>query len=241
MDLAQPIAGIPGAGRMDVAHRALQRLVRPKPIFSLHGVASPERRELEAYITTRFDEIYQAQITGYMPKLLSMRCNGRYSAVAGLRSAADAPLFVEGYLDQPIEAGLATYSDIPVARRDIIEVGNLVATHRGASQLFFTILVAVAQKAGIRWAVFSATNRVARIIRKMNFVCHLLARSDPARLGNDVSLWGRYYDSEPVVLAVDVEATVARLRESLLADAAMGLFGKVVSELARGLRPANDR
>lgn len=241
MDLVQPIAEIPVAGGLGAARKALQRLVRPKPIFSIHGVSSPERSELEAYIARQFDEIYHAQITGYMPKLLSMRCNGQCSAVAGLRSAADASLFIERYLDQPIEVELAACSDVPTVRRNIIEVGNLVATHRGASQLFFTVLVAVAKAADIQWAVFSATNRVARILRKMNFVCHLLARSDPARLGSDVSLWGRYYDSDPVVLAVDIEATVARLRESLLADAAMRLFGRVVSELARALRPRGDQ
>lgn len=241
MDLVQPNAANPVAGRPGVVRKALQRLIRPEPIFSIHGVVSSERSELEAYIARQFDEIYHARITQFMPQLLSMRCSGQYSAVAGLCSAADGPLFIEHYLDLPIEAELAKYSDIPTARRDIIEVGHLVATHRGASQLFFTILVSIAQRAGIRWAVFSATDRVARIIRKMNFVCHQLARSDPARLGNDVSSWGQYYDSKPVVLAVDVDATYAQLCDSLLADAAIGLFGKVVTELAWSLHTVNDR
>ncbi len=241
MDFVQPIAEFPAAGRLAPAHKVLQRFVRPRPVFALHTVDSPQRAGLEAYIAEQFDAAYHARITGYLPLLLSMQCQGRYSAVAGLRPATDGPLFIERYLDRPIEAELAARSDTPVARRDIFEVGNLVATHRGVSQLFFAILAAVAHRAEVRWAVFSATDKVARIIRKMNFIAYPLAKSDPARLGDEAGQWGRYYDTGPVVLAVDVEATVARLRESLLADAAMSLFGRTIRDLARRLRTANSR
>ena len=236
MELVQPVAITVTAGRLPTANKALKRLVKPKPIFELHGIGSLDRTRLESYIAREFDDVYDAHITGYLPELFSMQCHGRYSAVGGLRPATDGQLFLEQYLDCPVEDAIGNRFDTPVSRHEIIEVGNLVATHRGATQLFFMMLAAIGLQAGFRWAVFSATDKVARIIHKLNFVVLPLADADPEKLGGGAIAWGRYYETRPVVLAGDIRATVSRLRQSLLADAAMTLFGPTISKLATRLR-----
>jgi hypothetical protein len=86
--LQNPQPGLP------TARNALNRLLRPKPVFALHHVHSPQRRALETYIGQQFESAYSATITEFLPQLFSMQCQGRFSAVAGIRAALDGDLFV---------------------------------------------------------------------------------------------------------------------------------------------------
>jgi len=83
--------------------KALGRLLCSAPAFELHGPDAPDRTALEAYIAAQFALVYDARVSEYLPLLLSMQCQNRYSAVAGLRRASTGRLFVEQYLDEPIE------------------------------------------------------------------------------------------------------------------------------------------
>ena len=222
--------------RLPAARNALNRLLQPKPFFALHNRCSPRRREVEAYIVEQFDCAYGAKITEFLPELFAMQCQGRFSAVAGVRPALDGGLFVEKYLDEPVEQILNPLSPTLVSRSDIVEIGNLVSTHRGACQLFFTLHAAMLYEAGFKWAVFAATDQVEKIVNKLNFVTFSLGAADPACLGEDAARWGRYYDRRPTVLAADVAATVARLRQSPLSAAAITFFGDTIAELARLMR-----
>lgn len=221
--------------RLPAVGTALNRLLTPKPIFSLHDVDSPQRAELEAYITRQFGCAYGATITEYLPQLFSMRCQGRVSAVAGIRVAAKGELFVERYLDDPVEQVLNRFSQTFVVRQNVVEIGNLVATHRGVSQLFLILHATVLYEAGIKWAVFSATDGVAAIIDKLNFVTVNLGLADPECLGEDADQWGRYYDTRPTVLAADIVATVAGFRQSPLPAAVIRIFGGTITELAQSV------
>lgn len=221
--------------RLPAVGKALNRLLTPQPIFSLHEIDSPQRAELEAYIARRFGRAYGATIDEYLPQLFSMQCQGRYSAVAGIRMAVKGELFVERYLDAPIEQVLSGLSQTLILRHHVVEIGNLVATHRGASLLFFILHAAMLHEAGFRWAVFSATDRVATIIDKLNFATVNLGMADPARLGEDVKAWGRYYDTRPTVLATDIVATVARFRQSPLPAAVLRFFSSTITELAQSV------
>jgi hypothetical protein len=222
--------------RLPAARNALNRLLRPRPSFVLHNPDSPQRREVEMYIAEQFDRAYGAKITEFLPELFTMQCQGRFSAVAGIRPAPDVDLFVEQYLDEPVEQILSQISPSLISRADIVEIGNLVSTHRGACQLFFTLHAAILHEAGIKWAVFTATDQVAKIINKLNFVTFNLGAADPAHLGEDAARWGRYYDRRPTVLAADVSATVARLRRSPLSGTAIMFFADMIAELARLMR-----
>jgi hypothetical protein len=221
---------------LHTARNALNRLLRPKPVFALHNVHSPQRRALEAYIGQQFECAYGATITEYLPQLFSMQCQGRFSAVAGIRTALDGDLFVEKYLDEPVEQLLSQLSPTIISRSNIVEIGNLVSTHRGACQLFFTLHATVLYEAGFTWGVFAATDQVERIIRKLNFATFDLGGADPARLGQDAAQWGHYYDTSPTVRAVDLAATVARFRRSPLSAAVITFFSDTIAELARSIR-----
>ena len=227
--------GHPGHPGLPTARNALNRLLWPKPFFALHNVYSPQRPALEAYIAQQFDRAYGATVTEFLPELFAMQCQGRFSAAAGIRPAHHGDLFAEKYLDAPVEQVLGEFSPTIVSRADIVEIGNLVSTHRGACQLFFTLHATMLHEAGFKWIVFAATDQVEKIINKLNFVTSNLGAADPARLGKDATRWGRYYDTNPTLLAADVPATVAKLRQSPLTAAVITFFSDTISELAQSI------
>jgi hypothetical protein len=218
------------------ATKALSRLLRLKPTFSTHDVHSPRRPALEAYIGQQFEQAHGATVTEFLPTLISMQCQERISAVSGIRAARDGDLFAERYLDAPIEQMLSWRSNSRVQRPMICEIGNLSATHRGATLLFFALQAAILHEAGFEWAVFTATDQVEKIVTKLDFVTVDLGLADPERLGHEAAQWGQYYDTRPRLLAIHAGPTIARLRRSPLPAAVFALFSDTIAELAHSLK-----
>ncbi len=228
---------LPPAGiEMLTAKKALNRLLQLKPAFALNHAGAPQRPALESYIGQQFHRAYGATVSEFMPALSSMQCRGRISAVAGVRSARDHRLFVERYLDEPVEVMLSRLARSRIHRPNIVEIGNLSATHRGATLLFFIIQIAMLHEAGFEWGVFTATDQVEKIIGKLNFNTLDLGPADPARLGPCATGWGTYYDTRPTVLAVDIAATMNSLRQSPLPAAVMMMFKSTIAELAGSMK-----
>jgi hypothetical protein len=236
MDASTTLCLQPAGLDIPAAKKALNRLLRLKPDFSLNSAYSPQRPALEAYIGQQFESTYGATVTGFLPTLSSMHCQGRISAVAGIRAARENNLFVERYLDESIETILSRLSQTSVNRSDIVEIGNLSATHRGATLLFFVVQIAMLHEAGIKWDVFAATDQVENILSKLNFVSLDLGPADPTRLGDDAGSWGSYYETQPTILATDITATMANLRQTPLTAAVLLLFKDTITELARTMR-----
>jgi len=236
MDATTTLHLQPAALEIPAAKKALNRLLRLKPAFSLNNPYSPQRPALETYIGQQFSDTYGATITEFLPLLSSMECNGNISAVAGIRPARQTDLFVEQYLDAPIEVILSQLNQTSIDRSSIVEIGNLSATHRGATLLFFVVQIAMLHEAGIKWDVFAATNQVETIMSKLNFVSLDLGPADPSRLGDDASSWGSYYETQPTILATDITATMDNLRQSPLTAAVLVLFKDTITELAQSLR-----
>ncbi len=104
--------------------------VPPGLPLTLHHTGSPERAQVEDYIAAVFARHYGARIRHFKPHLLAMHGeDGRILAALGLRSAASGPLFLETYLDLPVEQRLSAVCGQGVRRGDIVEVGNLASRH----------------------------------------------------------------------------------------------------------------
>jgi len=174
------------------------------PGFALAGPRDPGRAEVEQYISRVFAETYGARLYSFLPLLLSHGDGNNIHAALGLRRADSGPLFLEQYLNQPVEQRLAEASGSAVARADIVEIGNLVSTSRGSSRLLFLMLAELFAAAGVTWAIFTATPEVYRLLSKLTGNQVVLCRADGRRLGDKVADWGSYYDTEPAVTAINV-------------------------------------
>jgi len=210
----------------------------PLPRFALSLPLSAERCEVEAYIQAKFRQSYGASINHFLHLLVALRCVETLSGVAGVSLAGQRqPLFLEQYLDKPIEQELAHVISNPVARRGIAEVGNLVATTRGASRLVFIVLASVLSRAGLDWMVFTATAPLQASLRKLGFNLLSIRTANPDRLsGAGASGWGTYYQYAPQVVAGKLEDAMSLIAGRPLYSAMQNLFQVQIDELAAQLQ-----
>jgi hypothetical protein len=160
------------------------------------------RSELERFIAERFRAAYGAQVAHFCRHLLGTRdAAGAWQAAAGYSAAAEGGLYLEHYLDRPVEAVLAEALGVPVPRERIVEVGNLASAARGFGGHFLPALRRHLLDRGYRWAVFTATREVRGILRHLAFEARLLAPAAPGRLPDGGAGWGTYYAHDPSVMA----------------------------------------
>ena len=184
----------------------LLKLLNPSPQVQLIGPADPGRNSIENYIGERYQAFYQAKVSNFCPWLVSMQCLGKHTGAAGLRPASASALYLEQYLEVPIERAMSVALGTEISRSSIIEVCNLVAERKGASHLLFLLFTAALHQAGYEWIVFTATKALRNNLDKVGFPVHAIQVASPASLDPAlVQDWGNYYRTEPVVVAGRLE------------------------------------
>jgi hypothetical protein len=171
---------------------------RLEPLHRTH----PQRRAFEDFIAARFARAYGARLAHFLPHLLGVKDGlGRWQAAAGYAAAGAQPLFLEQYLDQPIEQALAAAIGAPIARGSVVEVGNLAANSAGMARALIPQLARHLHRMGYRWVAFTATRALRNSFHRLGLKPVPIAAADPARLADGGAHWGSYYDQDPVVVA----------------------------------------
>ncbi len=178
----------------------------------LISLDSPRREEAQNFICRVFSRHYAAQVRSFAPDLMLLEQAGRITAAAGWRSAAQGPLFLETYLDAPVETHIARLATSSVARERIAEVGNLAAITPGGGVRMILALAEHLNRLGYEWVVFTATQELIGIFTKLGLPPLALGIADPVRLGDSAHDWGSYYDSQPVVVAGRIRQALERMR-----------------------------
>ena len=171
------------------------------PRLVIHPPGDPRRHEVEAFIRRVYARRYGADVRQFAPVLASLRDDSGILAVAGYRSAAQGPLFLERYFDGPIESLLAAHADAPPARDRIVEVGHLAAERAGEGRRLIRLLCPHLASLGYQWAVSTLTTELRHLFVRIGVTPLALGAADPARLGDEAADWGDYYAHHPVVLA----------------------------------------
>lgn len=199
-----------GPGSQDVEEAA-----SPAPHFAWHGVGDPARPRVEEFIRRVYDERYGARVRQFAPVLVSLRDaadpDAPVLAAAGYRVATQ-PLFLEHYLDVPIEHALAVDAARPPRER-IVEVGHLAAVRAGEGRRLILRLAQHLVGLQVEWVVSTLTEELRHLFTRMGVVPRALGAADPARLGQAAHDWGRYYEHHPVVLAGHLPLAMRRLAE----------------------------
>lgn len=170
------------------------------------------RAEAESFVADVYRERFGATLRGFMPWLLCFRDrHGALLAVVGLRPAENAPLFVEQYLDHTAEQAVAQALARPVDRDSMIEVGGLAARRAGDARRLILCLTRGLHEAGRRWVLFAATRQLRNAFDRLGLRTVALAPALRERLRDDGTDWGRYYDSQPVLVCGDVASGAAFL------------------------------
>ena len=171
---------------------------RLEPLHRTH----PQRRAFEEFIAARFARAYGARLTHFLPHLLGVKDGlGRWQAAAGYAATGAQPLFLEQYLDQPVEQALAAAIGAPIARGSVVAVGNLAANSAGMARALIPQLARHLHRMGYRWVAFTATRALRNSFHRLGLKPVPIAAADPARLADGGARWGSYYDQDPVVVA----------------------------------------
>lgn len=184
--------------------RRARKLEKRRLVTRLTGDGAHGRATLERFIHTVFRRVYGANITHYLPTLLSLHDQDeQVLAVCGLRRAETGRLFLENYLEHSIETVLSKRINADVAREHIVEVGNLAVTELGITRSLLREVNRYFQTTDVEWVVFTAIPALRNSLGKLNVELEVLcdARLDQVPVAQRPD-WGCYYDQQPQVMAV---------------------------------------
>ncbi|VVM93059.1 hypothetical protein PS645_02885 [Pseudomonas fluorescens] len=193
------------------------------PLLALTGALPNDalRATFEAFIQQRFRKAHGADIRHFMPELFGMHnAEGQLCAVAGVRRAHLEPLFLERYLDEPIESLISAAAEHSVDRNAIVEVGNLAASDTGSARLSIIAITYLLAMGGLEWVTFTGSIGLVNSFHRLGLEPVTLCAADPDRLGDERQHWGSYYESKPWVHFGNIRAGFVHLRNS-------GLFSRL--------------
>ncbi len=171
-------------------------------LFDLTECIGDDRAEVESFIRETFASAYGASVSSFMPRLLAVcRKDGDLLAAFGVRSAKTEKLFLENYLDRPIEQVIEEKTGMKLERGKIVEIGNLAAIYPGGVRWMIVALTVMLYEEGYEWVVFTGTSTLRNGFNKLGLyptdIC-------PARVElldeEERTRWGTYYDNKPTVM-----------------------------------------
>ncbi len=170
--------------------------------FSARDAA--DRAEIEQFIAGIFFHTCGAKIKFFLPTLMSLRDpDGKLIAACGIRNAGAEPLYLENYMDKPVEQLLSEKVGSPVKRSEIVEVGNYSVLESGMSRMLVGEIFNQLHATSKNWAVFTAIQLVHNTLIKNNIFPRVLCSASLDRLpAEDQTDWGSYYEQNPQVMAI---------------------------------------
>jgi Thermostable hemolysin len=164
----------------------------------------PDRAEVEAFIYGVFERAYGAHIDMFMPNLVALRDKeGTLMGAFGWKKATDGPLFLERYLDEPIESLISKRLNKKIARSQITKIGNLAVANPRNAGVLIAHVIQYSLDIGIEWCVATAHHSLQNGLIKGGRDVYPLFPADKARLSiTEQAKWGSYYDHMPQVIAI---------------------------------------
>lgn len=194
------------SGKDFPAPRARYQEKRSAIMLALPG--STQYEALSRYIVGIFHNTYGANIEVTYPLLMGLvDAEQNPLAALGVRSARQhSPLFLEKYLDQPVENYLQATTGSLVSRLTIAEAGNLSSSGKGIISMLLYALACHLDQEGMSHVLFTGTSLLKRYLNNIGLFPDILAEADPAKLGAGAALWGSYYETRPKVMAGNVKS-----------------------------------
>jgi hypothetical protein len=170
------------------------------------------RAELQQFIADAYARAYGAHVRHFARTLVGLRHpDSRWNAAVGYTLAGPAPLYLEQYLDQPVEVAVTERVGVPVRRDQLVEVSNLAAASTGAAREIIVRMTALLNRLGRSWVVLTSTKALLNSFARLDIRPILIALADPCRLPDGGASWGTYYASQPWVVTASIPLGYARL------------------------------
>lgn len=184
----------------------------PRDVETLRA-ADPRRAGLERFISASFSRRYGASIEHYAEVLIGVGSpDGGWVAAVGYTPAAARRLFLEQYLNEPIETLIGRITGQHVARQGVVEVGNLAAHSAGAARWLIAHMTMRLHRERYAWVAFTATQALLNSFARLGLASRVLAHADPHRLADHGARWGSYYAERPRVVVSAIAPGYSVLR-----------------------------
>jgi Thermostable hemolysin len=181
-----------------------RRYVLSEITASTVNIGDASRQEVEAFIHAVFKRAYGAEITNFMPQLVALRdSNGELIAAFGWKKASAGPLFLEQYLDEPIESLISKKLGKKISRSQITKIGNLAVANPRNAGVLIAHIIQYSLDMGIEWCVATTHHSLQNGLIKGGRDVYPLFPADKSRLSlQEQAKWGSYYDRMPQVIAI---------------------------------------
>lgn len=203
--------------------RGIRTAICPPKFIQTSPPGSKYRLAAERFVHTCFKQHYGAKLHHFMPLLLGLSDqHEQLKAVLGFRYADRNPLFLEQYLERPVEQLLAAKLMQPVDRSRLVEVGNLAVNTAGGGRWLITALTAYLSATGSEWALFTIGPALSNAFKRMGLELIDLGEARRDSLpADEQARWGSYYDQRPHVMAGKVAHGYSVLRSICLQEQPM--------------------
>ena len=154
-------------------------------------------------IPRKYHDAFGARMALCFSAFMHCGSSGDSGAALGYERAGEAPLFLEAYLDEPVEQAVSRAFGKHVARDRIVEIGNFAADN---SLTMVELWGSAANDLGgsSEIAVATLTAPLRRMFGRIGLPIHVLAPALPHRLGHMACDWGSYYAFDPQVCAGNI-------------------------------------
>ena len=156
-------------------------------------------------IASAYREGFGAQLQPSFAHYLQVGDDPRSGAALGYSKAGDGALFLERYLDRPIEQLAATVLARTVSRAQIVEIGNFAASDAAAVPKLWCKAAAILGPE-CEFAVATLTRPLRWKLSRAGVIFHVLAPANSACMGKQQPLWGSYYQHDPQVCIGEIAA-----------------------------------
>lgn len=192
------------------------RFALPSPRYVRDSLVGPRlveadarlRPTLEAFIASRYQQIHGARLRHFLPRLFgAIDAGGTLVAAYGVRVADAGPLFLEQYLDQPIEACALDRFGRRTARGHIVEIGNLAGATPGALRALIPAVTAWLLAEGHEFIAFTGAAPLRNAFGRLGLpLCELATARIECLPEDQRADWGQYYAMNPAVMLGDIGA-----------------------------------
>lgn len=191
------------------------RILSPYTLKWLSG--GDEHNDISALIRESYHQVYNASLARCMTWLLGLYdAHGVLTSACGIQEASEGPLYLEKYLDDPIESTLSARLGITVPRCSIIEVGNFAARDGASARIMYAALCQLLIQYQYAWIVFTGTKKIRNTFHRMSLKPIELMPANPQRLGAESLCWGEYYQHDPRIMAGELAGGHTTLSQTSL-------------------------
>ncbi|WP_338506756.1 thermostable hemolysin [Erwinia aphidicola] len=176
-----------------------------------------EINDTSIFIREKYRETYNAQLTECMPWLLSLHdAQGELNAACGIRLAGAGPLYLEQYLDAPVEVLMSDHFPQEIAHNTLVEVGNFAASDGASARVMYAAVCLLLNRYHFTHIVFTGTHKIRNIFSRLRLSPVLLSDAHPERLRGSRDRWGSYYQYQPQVMVGELAGGQSTLSQSSL-------------------------